>query len=357
MPADEKLLILNVIKIFWLAGAGFFIAFALSPVVSRILYGLKFWRKEARTMAMDNTPAPITAKLHPPREVPRGGGILIWGSVIIVALLFFFLSKISERPILDKLNFLSRSQTWLPLFTLVASSLLGLADDFMVVFGKGKYVGGGMRFTRRLILVIIIALVGAWWFHYRLGWHTIRVPFFGDFEIGVWYIPLFLGAMLATFGTSPVDGLDGLSGGVFASSFAAFMGIAFARGQIDLAAFIAVLVGTLLAFLWYNIPPARFFMGETGILGLTTTLTVVAFLTNSIVVLPIVAFIPFMTMISVAVQLGSKRFFGKKIFLAAPLHHHFEAIGWPSYKVTMRFWVVNAVMALIGMTIGLITLR
>ena len=95
-------------------------------------------------------------------------------------------------------------------------------------------------------------------------------------------------------------------------------------------------------------------MGETGILGLTTTLTVIAFLTNSVIVLPIIAFVPAVEAASVIIQLASKRFRGKKVFLVAPLHHHFEAIGWPSYKVTMRFWVISFVAAIIGMVVALV---
>ena len=140
----------------------------------------------------------------------------------------------------------------------------------------------------------------------------------------------------------------------FATIFAAYGGIAFFRGQVDLAAFSAVLLGSLLAFLWFNIPPARFYMGETGILGLTTTLTVMAFLTNSVIVLPIIAIVPAVEAASVIAQMISKKFRGKKIFMVAPIHHHFEAMGWPSHKVTMRFWVISVVAAIIGMVVALV---
>ena len=160
--------------------------------------------------------------------------------------------------------------------------------------------------------------------------------------------------MLATFSGSVIDGLDGLAGGVMATAFAAYAGIAFFQEQIDLAAFSAVIAGAIAAFLWFNIPPARFYMGETGILGLTTTLTVVAFLTDAVLVLPLIALPLVLDSASVIIQLFSKKFFGRKIFLVAPLHHHFEAIGWPHYKVTMRAWVLSAVSAIIGMVIALL---
>ena len=160
--------------------------------------------------------------------------------------------------------------------------------------------------------------------------------------------------MILLFSSGIVDGIDGLSGGVFASIFAAYGGIAFFRGQIDIAAFCGVILGALLAFLWFNIPPARFYMGESGMLGLTTSLTVVAFLTDSIFVLPLIGFILMVEVASDIIQFLSKRFRGKKVFLIAPIHHHFEAIGWPSYKVTMRFWIISSVAAIIGMVVALI---
>jgi phospho-N-acetylmuramoyl-pentapeptide-transferase len=251
----------------------------------------------------------------------------------------------------EKLNFLSRSQTGLPLFALVSAALVGLADDLLQVFGKGKYIGGGLRLRYRLILVALIGLIGGWWFYFKLGFDTIHIPGNGDIFIGIWYIPLFILVMMATYSGGVIDGLDGLAGGAFASIFAAFGGIALFNGQIDLAAFCAVITGTILAFLWFNIPPARFYMGETGIIGLGCALTVVAFLTDSILVLPVIGFLLVVESASVILQLLSKKIRKKKLFLAAPIHHHFEARGWPSYKVTMRFWVIGVVMAIIGLAI------
>ena len=349
-------LILNVLKVFGLSAVAFFFALAWTPLLTHFLYKYKFWRKAVRQTAPDGAPTPIFASLHKEREVstPRMGGLLLWITTLLVIYAFWLLSKITESPLLDKLNFLSRNQTWLPLFTLVSASLLGFADDLLQVFGKGRYVAGGIKFRVRVGVVLLIALIGAYWFYFRLEQNSIYIPGLGDVFIGLWFIPLFVTTMLATFSTSITDGLDGLAGGVFGTIFAAYGGIAFFRGQIDLAAFSAVLLGSLLAFLWFNIPPARFYMGETGILGLTTTLTVMAFLTNSVIVLPIIAFVPAVEAASVIVQLLSKRWRGKKVFLVAPIHHHFEALGWPSYKVTMRFWVISVVFAIIGMVVALV---
>ena len=309
-----------------------------------------------RQTSPDGSKTPLFAALHKDREtrVPRLGGVLIWVTTLGIALIFWLLGHFTSIPLFDKLNFISRNQTWLPLLTLLAASLLGLADDLMQVFRKGGYVAGGIKFLSRLCIVFLIALIGAWWFYFKLDWRTIYIPGIGDLFIGAWYIPLFIGTMIILFSSSIVDGIDGLSGGVFGAIFAAYAGIAFFRGQIDLAAFAAVILGSLLAFLWFNIPPARFYMGESGMLGLTTSLTVVAFLTDSAIVLPIIGIILMVEVASDVIQFLSKRFRGKKVFLIAPIHHHFEAIGWPPEKVTMRFWVIGMVAAILGMAIALI---
>ncbi|MBI2640402.1 MAG: hypothetical protein HYW91_00775, partial [Candidatus Sungbacteria bacterium] len=279
--------IVNVIKVFGLAALSFAIAISWTPLLTHYLYKYKLWRKDVRQMSPDGTKTPLFAALHKDREtsVPRFGGMLIWLTTATIALLLWGIAQFTNNSFWDKANFLSRNQTWLPLFTLLAASLLGLTDDLLQVFRKGGYVAGGIKFWHRLLAVFLIALAGAWWFYFKLGWQTIYIPGYGDLFINGWYIPLFVGTMILLFSSGIVDGIDGLSGGVFASIFAAYGGIAFFRGQIDLAAFAAVILGALLAFLWFNIPPARFYMGESGILGLTTSLTVVAFLTDSVLVL------------------------------------------------------------------------
>jgi len=346
---------IDVIKIFVLGAISFVLAFWLTPILTHFLYKHKLWRKEIRKKSIDNKELFFFKKFHSEKEVhvPRFGGLLIWTSVLILAVLFFLLSK-TDIWWFKKLNFLSRSQTWLPLFALIAASFVGLTDDVLQVLKKGRYIGGGLMLKYRLFLVTLIGLVGGWWFYYKLGFQTIHIPGNGDFFIGLWYIPLFVLVMLATYSGGVIDGLDGLAGGAFAVIFAAFGGIALFNGQIDLAAFCAVVAGAILAFLWFNIPPARFYMGETGILGLCCALTVVAFLTDSVLVLPVIGFLLVIESGSVILQLLSKKFCQKKVFLAAPIHHHFEAKGWPHYKITMRFWVIGIVMAIIGVAIRLL---
>lgn len=346
----------NVIKIFSLAAIASTLAILWCPLLTNFLYKHKLWKKSARLKTITGEDASVFNNLHKEREVgvPRMGGLLIWVTVIFVIFFFFIVSLIWPDSLLAQFNFLSRGQTWLPLFTLVVASMLGLADDVLQVSGKGKYIGGGLSLKKRLLIVILIGLIGSIWFYQKLDWDVVYIPFLGDVSIGLWYIPLFILVMTACWSGGIIDGLDGLAGGTFASIFGAFTIIAFSQGKIDLATFCAVIAGALFAFLWFNIPPARFYMGETGMLGLTTVLAVIAFLTDSVYVLPIIAGLLVVEVASVIIQLLSKKFKKRKIFLSTPIHHHFEAIGWPSYKVTMRFWIVGVVLAIIGVAIRLL---
>ena len=340
-----------ITRILFLAFFSFALAFLFTPILTHYLYKYRFWKKQVRTEAVDGSP--IIHATHADNELntPRMGGLLIWVTAAIVTLGYWILSQFF--PNYEEWDFLSRSETWLPLFTLVSAGLVGAIDDFLVIKGKGKYIGGGMAFKIRVLLISAIGLVGAWWFVSKLGFSEVFVPFVGNIDIGWLYGPLFIIVLLALFSSSVVDGLDGLSAGVFSTIFVTFAAIAFARGQYDLATFCAVLLGALLAYLWFNIPPARFFMGETGIIALTTTITVVAFLTNSVFLLPVAGIILVAESASVVIQLLSKKFRGKKVFLAAPIHYHFIAKGWPSYKVTMRIWVISGVFSALALLIFL----
>ena len=345
----------DVIKILTLGSLAFIFASVLARPLIKFLYKHRLWRKEVRQKAIDGSDVSFFQKFHSEGEIhtPRFGGILIFSTTLVLVILFFLLAQFTDIEIFQKFNFLSRNQTWLPLFALFSASLLGLTDDLLQVWGKGRYIGGGLSLVYRLSLVAIIGIIGALWFYFKLDWHTLHIPGIGNLEIDGFYIPLFIITMMAVYSGGVVDGLDGLAGGVFATVFAGFAAIAIFRHQIDLAAFLSVILGSLLAFLWHNIPPARFYMGETGVLGLTATLTVVAFLTDSVVVLPIIGFVLVLESGSVILQLVSKKLRGKKLFLASPIHYHFEAKGWPSHQVTMRFWVISMVAMMIGVIIRL----
>lgn len=350
MYHENVVLITRAMSLFVLS---FAVAFTLAPILIHFLYKYKCWKKKPRTDTLGGEKTPIFTALHAKKEVstPRMGGILIWATVFAVVGLGWFLAYLFPDTSLRHLNILSRSQTYLPLATLLAGSLLGLVDDLMVVSDRGKYVGGGMRFKVRLALFSLIALVGAWWFSAKLGWSSIYIPFYGNLEINGWYILLFLVVTLATFSSGVVDGLDGLSAGVLMPIFAAYGAIAYTRGAYDLASFIVILIGALFTYLWFNVHPAKFYMGETGIMGLTITLAVIAFLTNSVFFLPIIGLVLVAESASVLIQLFSKRVLKRKVFLSAPIHHHFEALGWPESQVTMRFWILSSVCSAVGLVL------
>ncbi len=358
-----------VMRVFIIGVLSFLIALSVTPTLTHFLYKHKLWKKTVKDKAIDGGDISYFKKFHSEREVktPRLGGLLIWTTVLFLSFFFYIISLFSDFFWFKELNFLTREQTWLPLFTLVVASLVGLVDDLLQVsdlskvtflkrFGKKiTYIADGLSLRYRLIIVFIIGMIGAWWFFYKLGQSAISIPGIGSLDFGILYIPFFIIVMMAVYSGGVIDGIDGLSGGTFASIFTAYATISLFQGQIELAAFCLAIVGSILAFLWFNIPPARFYMSETGVLGLTTTLTVVAFLTNAVAVLPIIGFLLVLSSGSVILQLLSKKIRGKKLLLAAPIHHHFEASGWPQYKVTMRFWVIGVVVAIVGVIIHLLS--
>lgn len=352
----------NIIRVLGFTSLTALISFLSAPLLINYLNKIKFWKKNARTKTITGDDATVFLSLHKEREttVPRGGGLLVWCAVAIVVLAAWLIAKIPNPWWLELMNFLSRKETWLPLFTLIVGSLIGLLDDVLTVYGGGKYIGGGMSFWRRLIAVSLIGLIGGWWFYYKLGWTTMHIPLLFNFPEGIdvnigWlYIPLFVFVMLGSWAGGVIDGLDGLAGGIFASIFGSFAIIAFTQGKADLATFCAVICGSLFAFLWYNIPPAKFYLGETGVIGLTSTMTVVAFLTDSVVILPIIAGLLVLEVCSILIQLFSKKFLRKKIWLSTPIHHHLEAKGWTASQITMRFWILSIILAALGTAIRLI---
>lgn len=339
-----------IIKIFFLTVLAFVLAVSLTPLLTHFLYKYKLGKRIRAEQS-----APIMSKLHQAKSgTPTMGGILIWFTVIVLALVINVLWHLTGAQTFFDLNFLTRSETWLPLGALGVSACIGLFDDFLNIYGIGSK-GGGLKIRHRLIAYSLIAIAGAYWFYFKLGWDIMRVPFFGDFNIGIWYIPIFIFVIVATaFSVNETDGLDGLAGGSLLAAFSAYAVIAFVQGKFDLAAFCGVIVGALLAFLWFNINPARFFMGDTGAMSLGVTLGIMAMLTNTVFLLPIIGFLFMLETLSVILQMSSKKIRSKKIFLSTPIHHHFEAIGWPEPKIVMRFWIISGVVAVIGLIVFLL---
>jgi len=353
----------NIIKVFIPAAATFAVGIAFAPVLTHYLFKYRVWKKVVMKTALDGTPAVEFAHLRTTKHsgtetsTPRMGGILIWASVLFVTMGSWALARFTSIALFDKLDFLSRSQTWIPLLTLVVGGVMGFVNDMLDIRPGGER---GVALRLRLIFVTLVSLFIGFWFYVKLGVTAIAVPGSDPLSLGIFIIPLFVVITLGLYAGGVIDGIDGLSGGVFGSAYMAYAGIAYFQNQINVAAFCATVAGGILAFLWFNIPPARFWMTETGTMGLTMALAVIAFLTDTpgdgygIVALPVIAFPLMVTVASNIIQVTSKKVRGKKVFRIAPLHHHFEAIGWPSYKVTMRYWIISIICAILGMTIALL---
>lgn len=352
-------MVVDVLKVLTTGFLAFILAFLCTPVLTNILYKYKIGIRIKKN-SVDGEKLTYVSQLHKIKEgTPTMGGILIWVTVVILIFVshyvFPYLAVWLNTDFIARLDFLRRSQTWLLLFALVSAGILGLFDDWMSVRGIGKNKGGGMRFAMRFGWLILIAILGAWWFYYKLNWNIIHIPAVGNFDIGLWYMPLFVFVILFTaVSSNETDGLDGLNGGIMLIAFSSFTLISFFQNRMDIAAFCAAISGALLAFLWFNIYPARFFMGDTGAIALGATLGVVALMTNSVLALFIIVFIYVIESGSVIIQLTSKKLFKKKVFLAAPIHHHFEALGWPETKVTMRAWIFTVVTAVIGVIVAIL---
>lgn len=341
----------SVVRVMLIFAISFGVAMMFTPVLTHFLYKYRLGKQ----IRADGT-TPVFSAMHSKKAgTPTMGGVLIWGVVLILALCFWFLSNCFQDSIFTSLNFLNRKETFLPLGLMLLAGLVGIIDDIFGIFRIGPK-GGGLGVKDRLLLYLFVAVVGSFWFYFKLGWDEVYIPFLGMTSIGLWYIPLFIFIIVATsFSVNETDGLDGLAGGVVFPAFAVFGALAFISGKVELTMFCAAIMGTLFAFLWFNIHPARFFMGDTGSMALGVTLGVMAMLTNSFFVLPFAGFILVIESLSVIIQLLSKKFLRRKIFLSTPIHHHFEALGWGECKIVMRFWIISFIMSGIGLVIGILS--
>lgn len=341
------MVISEAVRVIVLTTIAFFVSLIVTPFWSRFLKKHNFSkqiREEAQT--------PVFYKFHEKKVgTPTGGGVIIWATVLILALLFLALTKILDGP-WKYFNFVNRAETYLPLAAMLIAGVLGLVDDWLGTRGVGGASGGGLKIRHKSLLYLAIAALGAWWFYFKLEWNTLWIPFFGNIVVGWWYIPIFIFIIFASaFSANETDGLDGLLGGVSLFAFVALTTVAFALHRYDLAVFGGVVIGSLLAFIWFNIYPARFFMGDTGSMSLGITIGVISMLTNTTLLLPLFAVILVVESLSVIIQIISKKVRHRKVFLSTPVHHHFEALGWPESQVTMRFWIISAVFSALGLVV------
>jgi phospho-N-acetylmuramoyl-pentapeptide-transferase len=321
-----------------LSVVAFLFAMFLTPVYTFMAYRYRFWKKQ-RTSSTTGEDLTVFTKLHADkfkRKIPTMAGMI--GVVVIT--------------VVTLLANLDRSQTWLPLAALVGGGAVGLLDDIINIRGNGLGVAG-LRSSLKFLMITGMAVTLGWFFYVKLGYDTVHLPFLGDIALGWMIIPLFALAVVSTGNAVNIsDGLDGLAGGLLGVSYGAFGVIALLQGQVLLAGFCFTVVGALLSYLWFNIYPARFFMGDVGSFAYGTALGVVAMLTNSLFLLPVIGVLFVIEAGSSLIQILSKRLLHRKVFLSAPIHHHLQAIGWPETKVTMRFWVISNVAAVIGIVLA-----
>lgn len=324
--------------VFLLSVGAFLLAMLLTPIYTFFAYRYRFWKKQ-RTVSTDGKLIEIFTKLHAAkfqRPIPTMAGII---GIISIAVVTFGFN-------------LDRAETWLPLAALIGGGIVGLIDDVINIRGLGGGVAG-LRSGLKFALITILGLALGWFFFAKLGVDSFHIPFLGELSIGWLIVPLFAFAVVATGNAVNIsDGLDGLAGGLLAISFATFGGIAIFQGNTLLAGFCFTVTGALLSYLWFNIYPARFFMGDVGSFAYGASLGVVAMLTDSLLLLPVIGLLFVIEAGSSLIQITSKKLFKRKVFISAPIHHHLEAKGWPETKVTMRFWVIGCVMAFIGFMIA-----
>lgn len=339
----------------------FLVGALMTPAILKALYKYKMWRRQELVQSVDGRPAPITKKLNndAQRQVPRMGGLAIVVAVLATTLICALISRLGDGELITGINLVSRTETWLPLFALAGGFVIGFLDDLIVakdcLSGRLKrYIGGGLPLGWRILVVAAIGVCCGWWFFVKLGVTSVEVPFWQEVEIGWLIIPFIVIVAVATYSGGIIDGVDGLSGGVFATIFSTYASIAFLQGNLDLATFCLVIVGGILAFLWFNVPPASFYMSETGTMALTLTLSIIAFVTDTALLLPIIGLPLLWTSLSVILQVLSKKYRGKKLFLVSPYHNHLRAKGWQGPQVTMRYWIVSQVCGISGLAVFLL---
>lgn len=373
MPGFASVKLLQQALIFFMVATG--LAFALTPILTAILYKYKILRKAEFDPAMQGEKA---AKAG----TPIMGGLLVIIVVMIITMLFNW----------------DRRYTYVPIGAMAFAALLGAADDLLNVFGGkrrlrnvehalilirvhkkwymkiwhaitlpwtafreattmfGSKQNRGIQVHEKLFLQFIAGAVTAWWVYTKLGesWQTLWIPFDGSINVGWLIIPIIIFFVMFTANAVNIaDGLDGLVGGSLIITFIGLAILSWIEGRTAFTPFNMTVAGALIAYTYFNIKPARFQMGDVGSLGLGTLLAINAIAINKTLLLPLLGFIFYVEIIAVILQVLFRRLLGRRLFKMAPLHHHFEMIGWNEEKIVMRFWVVQAFVVMVAIWIAI----
>jgi len=325
---------------FILAMASFLLAMLLTPLYTNFAYKHKLWKRQ-KSVAVTGEKLTVMNKLHAKkikRHFPTMAGIIMLVAVPVIVL---------------SCNCLNRGQTWLALAAFMGGGFIGLIDDAINLFGENS--AAGLRAPVKFAMISALGLALGWFFSVKLGWTAVKIPYLGSVELGtIGMTLLFAFAVVATGNAVNIsDGLDGLAGGLAMMAYGAYGVIALLQEQWFLAGFCFIVVGALLSYIWFNIYPARFMMGDTGSFALGAGLGVVSMMTNSFFLLPVIGLLFVIEAGSSLIQILSKKFFHRKIFISAPFHHHLEAKGWEETKIVQRFWVLGGILAAMGIFLAM----
>ncbi len=319
-------------------------SFLLVPFIDLLFY-LKRRLEKNNTVELKTSETPIHDKLMKDDEgVPSGGGILLILVLIILSSLFSFFINIP--------SFLSLG---ILIFTLVVFGGLGFVDDFkqLTVKRSGKFLGLGR--TVMILAQVVFSLIIASMLYFGIGFNNIYLPIFGNIILGFWYIPLAAFIIISfTNAYNISDGLDGLSTGLLTICLFAFLALASAVLNQTLSIFVGVWIGTLIAYLYFNVYPARIYLGDAGAFSFGATLAVVGLLTGKILGLGIIGGMYVIIVASSLLQIFWKKFFKRKLFPVAPIHMYFKYIGWEEPKIVVRFWLAGAIFAIFGLWLALL---
>ncbi len=329
-----------------------FNSFLMIPFIN-LLYKIKFQRQIQKTKDPFNKLAPIFDFFHKKKAgVPVGGGLLIVTTTLLLSFFFLFLFYLFDVPIISVFKNVSKEAVII-FFTLFSFASLGLYDDSQKIFAWGAKNFFGLRLRHKLIIELVLALVVSVWLYYWLGINFIHIPFFGTLTLGPLYI-LFALFIIVAFANAfnITDGLDGLSSGVLLINLLIFWVISSSLLDTVLSIFLAVWIGGLITFLYFNVHPARIILGDTGALAFGATYAIIGLLLGKAFLLPIIGFVFIVEIGSSLVQLLSKKYLKRKFFPVAPFHLYLQLRGWSEPKIVFRLWLSALIASLFGLWIA-----
>ena len=333
--------------------SSFLLNFILIVPFINFLYNLKFQRQQQKTKDFLNKPTPIFDRFNKNKNgTPIGGGILILLTTVFVFFFFIFMYSIFKRNIFS--NYPSAtSEVMIIIFTFLSFGILGFLDDFKKIFSWKKNSFFGLRFRHKFIIELVLSLIISYMLFFNLKISIIYIPFFGVFNISYFYI-LFSSFVIIAFANAVniTDGLDGLASGILLFALIGFWVISRSILDVPTSIFIAAWIGGLMAFLYFNIFPARIFLGDTGSLSFGATFAVIGLILGKAFALPIIGGVFILEIGSSLIQILGKKYLKRKLLPVAPFHLYLQNKGWEEPKIVMRLWLISIVFVIFGLMIA-----